>query len=355
MIKLELTEEQLNELFKNMSSSNNPQDRKKCLIVYLSVMGYSRQEVAKIARVNEDTVTNYIKLYKVGGLQKLLENNIYKPIGKLEPYIEQLKELFKNNSPHTVNQAIEMIFEATGIRLKHSATLAFLKKIGLKFRRCGLSPGKIANDKKQQEVQQEFHDQKLQPVLDDAKAGTRTVLFVDAAHFVMGAFLGLLWCFVRKLLPSASGRKRYNVLGAYNPITHQAVTVTNDTYINHLVFCIFLEKIAATYADSGLPITLILDNAKYQKCQAVADKAKELGIELLYLPPYSPNLNLIERLWRFVKKQVLYSTHYDNFNTFKNSIDTCLANLDTEFKSNMQSLMTMRFQLFNKKTDTATV
>jgi len=54
----------------------------------------------------------------------------------------------------------------------------------------------------------------------------------------------------------------------------------------------------------------VLDNARYQKCQSVADKAKELGIELLYLPPYSPNLNLIERLWRFVKKQVLYSKHY---------------------------------------------
>ena len=120
--------------------------------------------------------------------------------------------------------------------------------------------------------------------------------------FVMGAFLGMVWCFVRLLLPSASGRKRHNVLGAYDPITHEAITVTNDTYINQDVSCEFLEKIANAYADSGRPITLILDNARYQKCQSVASKAKELNIELLYLPPYSPNLNLIERLWRFVKK-----------------------------------------------------
>ena len=96
--------------------------------------------------------------------------------------------------------------------------------------------------------------------------------------------------------PSASGRKRHNVLGAYDPITHEAITVTNDTYINQDVFCEFLEKIANGYADSGRPITLVLDNARYQKCQSVANKAKELNIELLYLPPYSPNLNLIERL-----------------------------------------------------------
>lgn len=159
--------------------------------------------------------------------------------------------------------------------------------------------------------QQTFHDTPLQPRLNEAKQGRRTVLFVDAAHFVMGAFLGMVWCFTRVLLPSASGRQHHNVLGAYDPIRHEAITVTNDTYINQAVFCEFLDKIAAAYAGTGRPLTRVLDNARYQKCRSVADKASELGIELLYLPPYSPNLNLIERLWCFVKKQVLYSTHYD--------------------------------------------
>ena len=156
----------------------------------------------------------------------------------------------------------------------------------------------------------------------------------------------MVWCFTRLLLPSASRRKRHNILGAYDPITHEAITVTNDTYINQAVFCEFLEKIANTYANSGRPITLLLDNARYQKCQSVANKAKALNIELLYLPPYSPNLNLIERLWRFVKKQVLYSKHYDSFDTFRNSINTCISELGTRFKNEMQSLMTMNFQLF---------
>ena len=83
-----------------------------------------------------------------------------------------------------------------------------------------------------------------------------------------------------------------------------------------------------------------------EEVDADANKAKELNIELLYLPPYSPNLNLIERLWRFVKKQVLYSKHYDRFDTFRNSIDTCISELGTRFKNEMQSLMTMKFQLF---------
>ena len=224
----------------------------------------------------------------LSGLQGLLEENYHQPKSQLEPYTEQLKELFKNQAPHTVNQSIEMIDQETGVVLKPSACREFLRKIGMKCRRCGVVPGKAMDDDKQRQAQQEFHDQQLQTTLDEAKQGKRTVLFVDAAHFVMGAFLGMVWCVVRLLLPSASGRKRHNVLGAYDPITHEAITITNDTYINQDVFCEFLEKIAKAYADSGRPITLILDNARYQKCQSVTNKAKELTIELLYLPPYSP-------------------------------------------------------------------
>ena len=309
-------------------------------------MGYQRKEIAKIARIDEDTVTNYTKKYDESCLQGFLEENYHQPKSQLEPYTEQLKELFKKQLPHTVNQAIEMIDKETGIRLKPSACRVFLKKIGMKCRRCGVVPGKAMEDDEQRQAQQAFHDNQLQPILDEAKQGKRTVLFVDAAHFVMGAFLGMVWCFVRLLLPSASGRKRHNVLGAYDPITHEAITVTNDTYINQDVFCDFLDKIAKAYADSGRPITLILDNARYQKCQSVANKAKELNIELLYLPPYSPNLNLIERLWRFVKKQVLYSKHYDRFDAFRNSINTCITELGTRYKNEMRSLMTLNFQLF---------
>ena len=346
-----MIENQLDELFPEMTLNTNSRVRIKCLVVYLRKKGYLREEVAELLRIDEDTVTHYTKKYDESGLQGLLEQNYHQPKSQLEPYTEQLKELFKKQVPHTVNQAIEMINKETGICLKPSACRAFLKKIGMKCRRCGLVPGKAMDDEKQCEAQQVFHDQKLQPLLDEAKQGKRAVLFVDAAHFVMGAFLGMVWCFTRLLLPSASGRKRHNVLGAYDPITHEAITVTNDTYINQWVFGEFLDKIANAYAGTGRPITLVLDNARYQKCQSVADKAKELGIELLYLPPYSPNLNLIERLWRFVKKQVLSSTHYDKFDAFRNSINSCIADLDTRFKASMQTLITMNFQLFSKKTE----
>ena len=109
-----------------------------------------------------------------------------------------------------------------------------------------------------------------------------------------------------------------------------------------------MDKIAEKYRHTGVPVSLILDNARYQKCQLVFDKAKTLNIELVYLPAYSPNLNLIERLWRFVKKEVLYSRYYDLFSAFKEAIDTCLNELHTCHKQKMETLMTLNFQLFSK-------
>jgi transposase len=145
---------------------------------------------------------------------------------------------------------------------------------------------------------------------------------------------------------TGAGRQRFNVLGALNAVTHELIMVTNEDYINSQSVCHLLEKIAAL--SLGLPITLVLDNARYQKCALVMDLAKELDIELLYLTTYSPNLNLIERLWKFVKKQCLYSIYYPDFNGFKEAITACLEQCHTTHKQELDSLLTWRFQSFKK-------
>ena len=93
-----------------------------------------------------------------------------------------------------------------------------------------------------------------------------------------------------------------------------------------------------------IPITLVLDNARYQKCQIVQALADALHIELLYLPPYSPNLNLIERLWKFVKKKCLYAKYYSDFPLFSSTISDCLAQPHIHFKLELTSLLTLKFQ-----------
>ena len=194
--------------------------------------------------------------------------------------------------------------------------------------------------------QKDFLDSKLLPQLHEAKQGKRTVLFVDAAHFVFGPFLGYLWCLVRLFVPGPSGRKRYNVLAALNAITHQVIRVSNHADINAESVCALLREVAA--AELKGPITLVLDNARYQKCEVVQALAASLGIALLYLPSYSPNLNLIERLWKFVKKECLGCRVLSTYDSFTTAIDDCLANLDSRHKHQMDTLLNLEFQLFDE-------
>jgi len=164
----------------------------------------------------------------------------------------------------------------------------------------------------------------------------------------MGAYLGVLWCFKRCFIKSSSGRQRFNVLGAIDAITKELIAIANDSYIDSQSFCELLYLIA--HENIGIPVTLILDNAKYQKCDLVTQLANNLNIELLYLPSYSPNLNLIERLWKFVKKKCLYSKYYSDFAEFKKGIRDVLAHLDN-YKEETESLLTLNFQSFkNVKT-----
>ena len=196
------------------------------------------------------------------------------------------------------------------------------------------------------EAQAVYLKDTLNPRLAEARAGKRAVFFADAAHFVLAPFLGFLWSVTRVFIKAPAGRQRFNVLGALNAITHELITVTNDTYITAESFCALLKKLAAL--NLAMPITVFLDNARYQKCALVQAAAASLNIELCYLPAYSPNLNLIERVWKFVKKQCLYSQYYADFASFKAAIETCLGETSTTHRIALDSLLTLRFQLFAK-------
>ena len=185
----------------------------------------------------------------------------------------------------------------------------------------------------------------MKPRLDEAEQGKRHVFFVDAAHFVYGTFLCCLWSFVRLYVRAASGRQRFNVLGAINAVSKELIAVTNTTVVNTATMCELLQKIAA----QGLvgPVTLVLDNARYQHNEAVKALAKTLSIELLFLPGYSPNLNLIERLWRFIKKEALYGRYHANFADFKGAIEEVIVQMPTKHKGRLASLLTLEFQVFD--------
>jgi len=194
-------------------------------------------------------------------------------------------------------------------------------------------------------VQRSYYDTILLPLMSEAIKNKLTLLFLDGSHFVMGCdFLGYIYGKMRRFIKTFSGRKRYNVLGALDFVSKKVTTVANNTYITAAEVCEMLRKVASEYV--GKPVHIVLDNARYQKCEVVTALAKELGVALHYIPPYSPNLNLIERLWKHVKSK-LRTKYYDRFDVFKDTIDSIIEDTDKGSKKLIDKLIGESVQIFD--------
>jgi len=178
-----------------------------------------------------------------------------------------------------------------------------------------------------------------------AKEGKVKLFFVDASHFVMGGFSGAIWTKVRRYVRTASGRQRYNVLGALDFVTKKVETIANSSYISATEVIALIDKLTSSYI--GFNIKLVMDNARYQHCKAVIEHAAMVGVELIFLPTYSPNLNLIERLWKFVKAEVLNASYHASFDDFKEIIDGCIQNTHTLHKKRLDTLISEKVQFFD--------
>jgi transposase len=324
----------------------DPRVQRKMEVLWLKSHDLPHDQIATLADVSRRTVQRYLDQYLEGGLPRLRRCPWHQPQSALAEHQPSLEEYFLKHPVRSAKQAQALIEQQTGVRRGLSQVRHFLKdRLGLRWRKAGAIP--VPPKETVQEharKQAAFLEEKLEPLLEQARRGQRQVYFVDAAHFVFAPFLGFLWCAARLFVRAASGRKRYNVLGALDAVTHRLIRVTNHEYINAESVCALLRAVAE--AAVGLPITLVLDNARYQKCAVVQALAASLGIELLYLPSYSPNLNLIERLWRFVRKESLDSTYYEVYEQFTAAIDRCLDGLPTVHKDAMDTLLTHKFQMF---------
>lgn len=341
MLQLEFTTEAIDALRYERFHHPHPRVQVKMEALLLKSQKLPHKQICALVGISGNTLRTYLHDYQAGGLERLKQLNFYQPQSALQAHADSLEEHFKKHPPVSAAQARIVIAEQTGIERSLTQVRAFLRRLGMKCRKVGSIPAKANVEK-----QAEFLHEQLEPRLAEAQAGRRHVYFMDSAHFVLAPLLGWLWCFTRLFIQAPSGRQRFNVLGALHAVTHEVLTVTNDTYITSLQVCQLLTQLAACAA--GLPTTVVLDNARYQRCRLVEAHAAKLGIELLFLPPYSPNLNLIERLWKFVKKQCLYSKYYEKFDPFKQAISDCLAATSTKHKAELNTLLTLKFQTFEK-------
>lgn len=314
--------------------------RRKLMVLRMHELSVPHAAIAGSLNISDDTVTNYLKLYKEGGLGALLENNYYQPSSRVEPYLDAIRTSLGQEPVAITSEAVARIEKISGVKLSEDQARRIMKRLGMQYRKAAAVPGKADG-----QMQFDFLHDELLPRLEEAKKGQRRVFFVDAAHFVLGAFLGMIWCFTRVLVRSGSGRQRYSVLGAIETRNHDLVTVRTEGSVNAETVCELMCRIHESYRAE--PITLVMDNARYQRNSLVQALAGELGMELLYLPSYSPNLNLIERLWKLVKAKCLRNKYFPQFALFRSAIDDFLDSLQGDNKPLLRTLITENFQLIS--------
>ena len=253
----------------------------------------------------------------------------YSPLVSIEGKILGLLE---SNNFHTLQEIREAIKGKFNVTCNLKTLSSFLKAHGYKKQKCGSIPSKA-----DVAAQKEFYFKTLFPLMERARQGKALLFFVDASHFVFGSdFLGSVYSKTRRFTKTSSGRKRYNVLGALNWVTKQIVTVCNKGYVNAKTVMALLDKIRKE--NPGKEIHIVLDNANYQHCKAVMEHMESLSINWHFLPTYSPNLNLIERAWGFVKRE-LRKNVYTDFAAFCEEIDRIIDSTATTNKGKFDSLI----------------
>jgi transposase len=317
--------------------------QKRIQAVYIkATTGLSDVAVGRVSGLHRHSVRHWVRVYQAGRFESLCQYNYGTNKSELESYSDSILKQFTERPPMNANEAKIRIEELTGISRSPSQVRAFMKRYGLRYIKTGHIPAKADVEKQQQWVKTT-----LEPAIKDAHNGECHLLFMDAAHFILQPFICALWCVTRLFIKASAGRNRINVLGAVNAITKEVITLSNTTYISAETIVCFLKRLKEHYGD--LPLKIVLDNARYQHCKLVEEEANAMGITLLFLPSYSPNLNVIERLWKFTKKTILYAKYYESPVKFHHAIIDFFQTVNQKYNTDLENLLTLKFQFFQNQ------
>ena len=319
--------------------------RQRMHYLLLRAQGFGPGQCARILGIHPNTATHWAKCYLAEGLAGLLHYAPYRPASALIEHRDELCAAFTSEPPRSIAQAAQAIEQCTGIRRGLTQTRRLVKHtLGMKCRRFRCLPGGKLSLEELAARQLAFLHDTLQPLLEQSATEAIDLYFVDAAHPVQGFHTGRVWSPQPLAVRTSSGRHRLNILGALDPHRQELYSITTPDYIQATTVVELLNLLRQERAP-GRPIYLVLDNARYQRCTLVQQAAQQLDIQLVYLPPYSPNLNLIERFWKFLKKQALAGYHFATKQEFEEAIYWFIDEVNNgEHQTQLRTLLAPNFQ-----------
>lgn len=287
------------------------------------------------------TIENWLYQYITKGIDSLnfFQYTPKKTFLKVEQ-INQLIEWVKKTNPSKVKEIKQYIKEQFGVTYSIEAVRQLLHRHGLKVLRPKVIPGGLPSEEKQKEQVRKYFQ-----IKSSSEPGT-VILFVDGMHLIHQNIPGLCWGDPKNppIIKTNTGRNRLNILGGYNPDDYSFLHLTGEENCDANRVIKFLTLVNEKYL-AAPKVIIFLDNAKYFKAEIVIHWLnKHPDIQLEFLPAYAPNLNLIERFWRFVKEHLVKNEYYKKYKTFRAKVFQFLNHTDS-YSDELKTLMVEKFQI----------
>ena len=341
LLTVEYNKEAYARLKKEFKTTSSGIIRKRCsvLMAKMSEPKLSSERIAAATGCSRNFVDKMIHAYNNDGIDSVLRTAaITGRPNRLKEYMEDISRRLESKVPRSSAEAADIIRDISGITFSLTWTRKILHRCGFRFIKTQPIPGRACPDKQTEWVAA------LQPVIDEARGGRRKLYFMDAVHFTLEAFTCHVWCKEPLFLKTGAGRNRFNLLGCVDPFSLDLIHSHSMIYVDAEQTKAFLEKVRLSAGQT--PVSIVLDNARYQHCQAVRQKALELNIDLIFLPPYSPNLNIIERLWKYTRRHVLAGKYFDTPAKFHDALRHFFEVDYFNHKDRLSTMLTLNFQSF---------
>jgi transposase len=345
MKTIELTPQQRKDIEQRRRKAENRRIYQRLSVPLWIDDGRTRDEVAQLVGVSTRQVGQWLRIFRNKGLGPLCTLHYKGDPGRLRPaQIERLKHQIAQGGFHTAEQVRTWIEETFGVSYSATGVKELLSRIGASYHKVSGFFWKADVTKQKQFVRKDRRHKR--------EVGPKTRrYFVDACHPVWGVdLLYSCWLLVgqRYYVGVGNGRKRLNILGAYSPddqdyvdLRLTKVNITGEQFVK------LLEKMLAKHPDTEKFI-LYLDNARYYSKPVVKEwLARHPQFWLVFLPAYSPNLNLIERLWKFLRKKALNRWH-KTFEEMQEAVAAVLDHLEA-YRDELATLMTEKFSIVEVK------
>jgi len=334
----QLSPQQITELEKLHRNLRDKRQADRVKAVIALAKGWSAADVAEILLIDEKTSRHYFERYLQGGCAALKKNHHPGAEPKLnEHQMRALDTALQKQILPDAKAVIAHIQKHYGVRYSVSGVVDLLHRLGFSYKKPAHVPGK-QDPARQQAFLKEYERIKAQKGKNDP------IYFADATHPQHNSIPSYGWIKKgqEKELKANCGRQRLNINGAIDIETLEPVTGFYET-INAQSAMDLFARLEAKHPKAK-KIYVIVDNARYYRSRWLKKMLRGTKIKLIFLPPYSPNLNLIERYWKFFKKMVLNNRYYETFGEFKQACESFFRKRK-KYLPELQTLLTENFHI----------